>query len=196
MRKNFLILSVILFLVPLSAAAYGKRRIGNTMPMSKVSTTGVYIDRQVWVPGVWAVSQGTGSLTFTHWTSGDTHQSFVRLTTVSREQCGFGIIRMRALKAWGGSNLDQSQAQIQALSFGTIKFKGYTWLEPSTWGGDRHICMGQDMRSAVEVTVPEGDTDTVKFIRNDFMLQLAVRNGRSVLPWPQASENSSASVQR
>ncbi len=99
---------------------------------------------------------------------------------------------MRALKAWGGNGLEQSQGRIEPISFGTSKYRGYTWMEPSTWEGDRHWCVAQDLKNAMDLTATAGDTALMTFIKNDLLLQLAVRSGRSVLPWPSASEHSSS----
>lgn len=161
--------------------------------MSRGSTTGVFIDRQVWLPGTWAVETGAESLTFGQTNADKIHQSVVRLTLIPREQCGYGYIRIRALKAWGGRFLEQSQGRIEPISFGTSKYKGYSWVEPSTWKGDRHWCVAQDSKNALELTAPLGDAELITFIRNDLLLQLATRSGRSVLPWPIASQYSSSS---
>lgn|SRR3989338_2037200 len=193
MRKIILTVSLVLFLVPLTTFAYGKRPIGGTRAMSRGSTTGVFIDRQVWLPGTWAVETTTVSLTFGRTHTDKVHQSVVRLSLMPRDQCAYGLIRMRALKAWGGRFLEQSQARIEPISFGTSKYKGYTWTEPSTWNGDRHWCVAQDLKNAMELTAPLGDADLITFIRNDLLLQLAIRSGRSVLPWPTASGRSSSS---
>ncbi len=193
MRKFLLLFCTILLLSPLAASAYGKRRIGGTTAMQRGSTTGTFIDKQVWLPGTWAVTQTPDSLTFRRTHSDRIHQSVVRLLRSPREQCGYGHVRIRALKAWGGSSLEQSQGRIEPISFGTSKYRGYTWMQPSTWKGDHYWCLAQDLKTALELSAPEGDTDLIKFIRNDLLLQLAVRSGRSVLPWPAASYHSSAS---
>ena len=194
MRTRTLVPAIALLLMPVAAFAYGKRSIGSTTSIKSESTTGTFIDRRVWLPGKWTVQEGTGSLVFTRANSAKTVTSTVALHYVPKDQCAFGIIRMRALKAWGGSNLEQSQGRIEALSFGTIKFKGYTWVQPSKWNGDRYWCMGQDMKGAVEISAPVGDTEITTFIKNDLMLQLAVRSGRSVLPYPTAATQYWSSV--
>ncbi len=198
MHKPLLVPAIAIFLMPFAAFAYGKRSFGGTTSIKAESTTGDFIDRRVWLPGKWTVQKGTGSLVFSRTNSARTVTSTVTLHYVPKEQCSYGIIRMRALKAWGGKNLEQSQGRIEALSFGTIKFKGYTWVQPSKWQGDRYWCMGQDLKGAVEISAPVGDTEIATFIKNDLMLQLAVRSGRSVFPYPAAStkywEASSASA--
>jgi hypothetical protein len=89
--------------------------------------------------------------------------------------------------------LDQSSARIENVSYGTSKFKGYTWVVPSTGNTKvRHWCIGQDAKSAVEVTAPETDKELITFMKNDFMMQVAVRRGRSVTPYPLASGSGGA----
>ncbi|MBI2635837.1 hypothetical protein HYW84_00725 [Candidatus Peregrinibacteria bacterium] len=182
MRKIFLAVSLFAFLLPFATFAYGKRPIGATRAMSLRSTTGVFIDRQVWLPGTWEVKTGTGSLFFARAHADKVHKSFVSLSLTPREHCGYGFVRIRALKAWGGRFLEQSQGRIEPVSFGTSKYKGYTWVEPTIWNGDRHWCVAQDLKHAMELTAPTGDAELIEFIRNDLLLQLAVRSGRSVFP--------------
>ncbi|MSR87135.1 hypothetical protein EXS70_03105 [Candidatus Peribacteria bacterium] len=193
MRRFASALTVFTLLLPVSVSAYGKRRIGATTAMTRGSTTGVFIDRQVWLPGSWTVNQGIDKLSFRKVADDGIHESIVRIDMIPRESCGYGWIRIRALKAWGGKTLEQSQGRIEPVSFGTTKFKGYSWMEPSAWGGDRHWCVGQDLKNAMEMTAPAGDVALIKFIKDDLLLQLATRSGRSVLPWPAASEHSSSS---
>ena len=192
MRHIIITLSLLMFLNPLSAFAYGKRPIGATRSMMRNATTGTFVDRQVWLPGLWTVTQEQDNVTFRKMFMDGQHQSVVRIIVIPRDKCGYGFVRIRALKAWGGSNLEQEQGRIDTVTFGTIKFRGYTWMEPSTWEGDHHWCLGQDLTHAFELTATEGDHDLITFVKNDLMMQLAVRNGRSVLPWPMASEHSSS----
>ncbi len=196
MRTSLIALTAVSLLFPFAVFAYGKRPIGATRSMSRRSTTGVFIDRQVWLPGTWSVETGTGSLTFGRMHADKVHRSVVRLTLMPRDQCGYGFVRIRALKAWGGRFLEQSQGRIEPISFGTSKYKGYSWVEPSTWSGDRHWCVAQDLKNAMELIAPLGDEELITFIRNDLLLQLAVRSGRSVLPWPVASEHPPSSPAR
>ncbi len=193
MRKTLLALSLLTLLLPLSVSAYGKRRIGATTAMSRASTKGTFVDRQIWLPGTWTVKQDPTELTMQKKHADGIHVSTVHLKIIPRNDCAYGFVRIRALKAWGGSNLEQSQGRIETVSLGTSKFRGYSWIEPSTWGGTRHWCVGQDLRNALELTATAGDTELMTFIKNDLMLQLATRSGRSVLPWPSASEYSSSS---
>lgn len=193
MRKSLLSLILLTSLVPASVLAYGKRPIGATRIMSGSSTTGMYIDRQVWLPGKWTVDQQPESVTFRKKAADGVHESFVSIRMFPREQCAYGFARIRALKAWGGRFLEQSQGRVVPISFGTSKFKGYSWVEPSTWAGDQHWCVAQDMKNAMELVAPIGDKGLMDFVKNDLLLQLALRSGRSVLPWPAASEHSSQS---
>ena len=189
-----LALFVLLALAPPPVFAYGKRPIGATRTMGRGSTTGTFIDRQVWLPGSWTVNQGVDKVSFRKPFNDGIHESVVRLELIPRDQCAYGLVRIRALKAWGGTSLDQSQGRIEPISFGTSKFKGYSWMEPSTWEGDRHWCVAQDLKNAMEMTASAGDGDLINFIKNDLLLQLAIRSGRSVLPWPSASEHPSTDM--
>lgn len=193
MRKIFLTLSLLSLLVPFSVSAYGKRSIGRTTVKSGMTTTGTFIDRQIWLPGTWTVKQDETQLTMEKNYGDGVHVSSVHLEMIPRNDCAYGLVRIRALKAWGGSNLEQSQGRIETISLGTSKFRGYSWIEPSTWGGSRYWCVGQDLKNAMEMSATAGDTELMTFIKNDLMLQLANRSGRSVLPWPSASEHSSSS---
>ena len=185
-------LALLTLLSPISASAYGKRRIGATTAMYRGSTTGTFVDRQLWLPGSWTVVQGVDKLSFRKHSTDGLHESSVRLELIPRDQCGYGLVRIRALKVWGGITLDQAQGRIEPIRFGTSKYRGYTWMEPSTWGGDRHWCIAQDLKNALELTATAGDSDLITFITNDLLLQLAVRSGRSVLPWPAASEHDAS----
>lgn len=180
MRTILIALSAVFLLMPFTAFAYGKRPIGATRTMSRGATTGIFIDRQVWLPGTWTVKAGTGSLTFEKMHYDKIHRSLVRMILIPREQCGYGFVRIRALKAWGGRFLEQAQGRIEPISFGTSKYKGYSWVEPSIWSGDRHWCVAQDLKNAMELTAPVGDAELINFIQNDLLLQMAVRSGRSV----------------
>lgn len=193
MRNTFLTLLAILLLTPMSVSAVGKRPIGATRSMARGSTTGTFIDRQVWLPGSWTVNQGVDKVSFRKKYKDGIHESSVRIDIMARDQCAYGHVRIRALKAWGGTNLDQSQGRVAPISYGTSKYRGYTWMEPSTWGGDQHWCLAQDLKNAMELTATAGDSELINFIKNDLMLQLATRSGRSVLPWPAASEKTSSS---
>jgi hypothetical protein len=191
MRKLIPGLFLVSLMVPAVAFAYGKKPLGVMQPMSCSATTGMYIDRQVWLPGSWTVVTGVDKVTFTKGTGNQ--QVTVRIDTMPRIDCAYGLVRMAALKAWGGNALDQSQGRIQPVTFGTSKFKGYTWMTPSTWAGDQHWCVGQDLKSAFHLTATAGDEELIKFVKNDLLQQLIVRSGRSVLPWPSASGSSSSS---
>ena len=190
MRRTLLILFTLVALTALapSVSAYGKRPIGSTRAMGRGSTTGAFVNRQVWLPGSWTVNQGVDKVSFRKPSKDGVHESFVRLELIPRDQCAYGLVRIRALKAWGGNSLEQSQGRIETVGFGTSKFRGYSWMEPSTWSGDRHWCVAQDLKNAMEMTASAGDGDLMSFIKNDVLLQLATRSGRSVLPWPSASE--------
>ena len=175
---SLLILSI---LFPLAAHAYGPRSYGASIvrPVNS-STTGTFIDQQVWLPGSWQVNAGKEQLVFVQPSTNKNRESFVRITRIPREECAYGYARIRALKAWGGGTLQQTQGRIEPITFGTSKFRGYTWVEPSKWAGDRHYCLAQDLTGAVEVVAPEGDKKLAAFVKNDVMMQLAVRRGRSV----------------
>ncbi len=193
LSRTFAALAVCAALVPASALALGKKNTGSTQILNaQASTQAVYQDRGFWLPGKWTVANNTasGSVTLTR---GDDKRIVVSLVPMDRQSCAYGFIRQAALKAWGGTfQLDGAKSRIEPINFGTSKFTGYTWVVPSDWKGTRHWCLGQDLKSAVEVTAPEGAADVVSFIRQDMMLQLAVRRGRSVLPFPAASGSSSS----
>lgn len=191
MKKYVSLVLLSLLIFPTLASAYGKRTIGRTSARRGVTTAGTFIDQQVWLPGTWVVGTQTGSLTFSRRSPDGKRDELVKIVRIPRTECGYGIVRMRALKAWGGKALEQSQGRIQPISFGTSKYKGYTWMEPSTWDGDRHWCLAQDLTGAMDLSAPEGDRALLEFVTSDLLLQLAVRRGRSVLPWPMASEHPS-----
>ena len=183
-----------------SAHALSRKSFGRTRIKTNASTSGMFLDHQLWLPGSWMVNEGVEKLQFMKKDGDRTADGgkpvrtiTVRVTAIPRTDCAYGIIRMRALKSWGGDALDQSQGRIENIRLGTLKFLGYTWVEPSTWKGDRHWCLGQDLKTAAEITAPEGDDALITFMRNDFLLQIAYRQGRSVLPWPTASGHSSTS---
>ncbi|NOS66893.1 MAG: hypothetical protein HOO67_00775 [Candidatus Peribacteraceae bacterium] len=192
MRKTFLTFLLLCLVIPATSFAYGKRPVRGTRTMTRGSTTGIFIDKQVWLPGVWTVDQKAEEVTFKKKYRDGVHESIVNIHMMPRDQCAYGLIRIRAWKAWGGRFLEQSQARIQPISFGTSKYKGYTWVEPSTWGGDQHWCVAQDLKNAMELTAPVGDAELMTFVIDDLLPQLAVRSGRSVLPWPAASGKSSS----
>lgn len=193
MHKALLSLAVVVLVLPASVLAYGKRPIGATRTMSRGSTTAMFIDKQIWLPGKWTVKQETEAVTITRKHMDGIHTSSVRLSVIPRDQCGYGYVRIRALKAWGGRFLEQAQGRVQPVSFGSSKFKGYTWTQPTTWEGNAHWCVAQDLKTAFELVVTQGDHDLMTFVRNDLLLQLINRSGRSVLPWPSASGMSSSS---
>ena len=128
MRKYILLVSTILLLSPVAAFAYGKRQTVKTSPMARTATTATFLNRQIWLPSTWTVTEGTGTLTFEKKAPDAIHKSIVKLVLMPRELCGYGYIRIRALKAWGGASLDQAQGRLQPISYGTSKFKGYTWV--------------------------------------------------------------------
>ncbi len=194
MRTLASVVCLVLLLTPISTFAVGKRPIGATRSMSRGSTTGIFVDKQIWLPGSWTVNQGVDRVSFRKKHADGVHESLVRIEMMPRDQCAYGLVRMRALKAWGGNGLEQSQGRIEPVSFGTSKYRGYSWMEPSTWGGDRHWCVAQDLKNAMDLTATAGDEALITFIKNDLLLQLAVRRGRSVLPWPAASEHSSSAL--
>lgn len=181
------VISLAIFAYGSTAHAIGKRHFGATRTRTNASTTGTYMGKQVWLPGSWVVNGEPELLLFTH--KGADRTVTVRLNTMPREKCVYGLIRIDALKAWGGKALEQSQGRIDHVRIGTLKYRGFTWVMPSTWEGDRHWCFGQDLKTAVEITTPEGDKQLIDFIRNDLLLQLAARQGRAVL----SSSSSSSS---
>ena len=192
MRTHIATLGLIALLAfPSSALALSKRNFGATRTRTRASTAGMFLDKQVWLPGSWTVTEKPEELLFRK--SVNSRSIEVRISLMPKQDCTYGPVRMRALKAWGGKSLNQNQARIENLGLGTLKYRGYTWVEPSTWAGDRRWCIGQDPATAAVIIAPEGDTELTKFIRNDLLLQIASRQGRSVLPWPAASEHSSSS---
>lgn len=187
LRTSLLTIATVAMLVPTSSFALGKRTTGKSQTMwGRSSTQAFFQDRGFWLPGAWTILNGTGSKVTL--TKKDDKRVVVTVRSMNRDLCVYGLIRQAALKAWGGTfQLDGSKARIEPISFGTSKFKGYTWVVPSDWKGERHWCLGQDLKSAVEVIAPEGAPDIIAFIKQDLMLQLAVRTGRSVMPYPSAS---------
>jgi hypothetical protein len=179
---------VALTLLAPGALAAGKRTIGKTSAQSAQSTTSDFLGRSIWIPGTWTVTKTPDKTVFTR--NDGTRTLTVSLIAIPKLDCAYGVIRMSSLKAWGGKSLDQSQGRIETLRLGSLRYMGYTWVTPSTWKGDRHICLGQDLKTAVEIIAPEGDKTLATFARNDLLLQLAARQGRAVLP----DRDSSSSV--
>jgi hypothetical protein len=192
-RSTLLITSfLVLALSAPNAFALGKRTIGGTMKESATSTSSDFLGRRVWLPGTWNVKKTEGSTTFTKQDGSRTLT--VSITAIPRTDCAYGVIRINSLKAWGGKSLDQSQGRIESIRLGSLKYLGYTWVTPSTWKGDRHICIGQDLKTAAEIIAPEGDKTIAAFARNDLLLQIAARQGRAVLPNRRDDTSSSSSV--
>ena len=109
--------------------------------------------------------------------SGST-ESYLKMKKIKSDACQYGVIRKNGLDAWGGGTLHQKDMRQESIRFRTSRYQGYKWIMPGLRKGIKHWCLGQEPKVAIEVSVPNSDTQTVKYVDTNLILQMATRRGR------------------
>lgn len=166
------LLSIVLTasLQPLSVSALTARRASSSSASSvsavkAAKTWGDYRGTKVYVLGKWTVEQAEEAVAFTR---GD---EMVRAITIGKDDCTYGKVRARAAAAWGVQKLEQKQGRIETLVLGRSDYKGFKWQQPD----GLHMCLLQDAKSAVEVSVTSKDEALLTFANSNLIRQFAVR---------------------